>query len=330
MKIFYLLFYVLISFTSYSQVVINELDADTPSTDTKEFIELKSTTPNFSLNGYVVVFFNATSSGLGNLSYYAIDLDGFITDGNGILLLGNQLVSPTPANIIPDATIQNGPDAVAIFLGDATDWPINSVANNSNLIDAFAYSNSNAQQATALMSIFGLTTSVNETANSNAATQSMQRKNDGTFEVKAPTPGLNNDGSGIVFNYLSFSTNSAIVTEGQNLIINFVTSQPVTGSSLVINFSLNNFSFNNADFSGSLSATIPVGASSVSTSIAILNASKGFAAIHGRDFVTPEDIKEAAIPVLQHRIIVTPEREMEGTTSIEIIKQILESVEIPR
>jgi len=65
-------------------------------------------------------------------------------------------------------------------------------------------------------------------------------------------------------------------------------------------------------------------------SIAILNASKGFAAIRGRDFVTPEDIKEAAIPVLQHRVIVTPEREMEGITSNEIIKQILESVEIPR
>jgi MoxR-like ATPase len=65
-------------------------------------------------------------------------------------------------------------------------------------------------------------------------------------------------------------------------------------------------------------------------SIAILNAAKGFAAIRGRDFVTPEDIKEAAIPVLQHRVIVTPEREMEGITSVEIIKQILESVEIPR
>lgn len=65
-------------------------------------------------------------------------------------------------------------------------------------------------------------------------------------------------------------------------------------------------------------------------SIAILNAAKGFAAIRGRDFVTPEDIKDAAIPVLQHRVIVTPEREMEGITSIEIIKQILESVEIPR
>ncbi len=65
-------------------------------------------------------------------------------------------------------------------------------------------------------------------------------------------------------------------------------------------------------------------------SIAILNAAKGFAAIHGRDFVTPEDIKEAAIPVLQHRVIVTPEREMEGITSEQIIRQILETVEIPR
>ena len=65
-------------------------------------------------------------------------------------------------------------------------------------------------------------------------------------------------------------------------------------------------------------------------SIAILNAAKGFAALRGRDFVTPEDIKEAAIPVLQHRVMVTPEREMEGITSVEIIKQIIEVVEIPR
>ncbi|HQV35726.1 MAG TPA: MoxR family ATPase [Flavobacterium sp.] len=65
-------------------------------------------------------------------------------------------------------------------------------------------------------------------------------------------------------------------------------------------------------------------------SIAILNAAKGYAALRGRDFVTPEDIKEAAIPVLQHRVIVTPEREMEGISSKEIIQQIIESIEIPR
>ncbi len=65
-------------------------------------------------------------------------------------------------------------------------------------------------------------------------------------------------------------------------------------------------------------------------SIAILKASKAFAAMNGRDFVTPEDIKLAAIPVLQHRIIVTPEREMEGVTTKQIIKQIIDAVEIPR
>ena len=65
-------------------------------------------------------------------------------------------------------------------------------------------------------------------------------------------------------------------------------------------------------------------------SIAILKASKAFAAIKGRDFVTPEDIKQITIPVLRHRIIITPEREMEGITPIQIIKDILQSVEIPK
>ena len=65
-------------------------------------------------------------------------------------------------------------------------------------------------------------------------------------------------------------------------------------------------------------------------SIAILKASKAFAAMQGRDFVTPEDIKRAAVPVLQHRVIVTPEREMEGITTKQIIAQIIDAVEIPR
>lgn len=65
-------------------------------------------------------------------------------------------------------------------------------------------------------------------------------------------------------------------------------------------------------------------------SIAVLKASKAFAAINGRDFVTPEDIKQIAIPVLQHRVIVTPEREMEGITSTQIINDIIQSVEIPK
>src|SRR5690625_886921 len=65
-------------------------------------------------------------------------------------------------------------------------------------------------------------------------------------------------------------------------------------------------------------------------SLALLTASKSFAAIRGRDFVTPEDIKNASYAVLRHRVIVSPEREMEGLKADEIIKQILESIEIPR
>ncbi|ETN96519.1 MoxR-like ATPase [Zhouia amylolytica] len=65
-------------------------------------------------------------------------------------------------------------------------------------------------------------------------------------------------------------------------------------------------------------------------SIAILKASKAYAAMNGRDFVTPEDIKQVAVPVLQHRIIVTPEREMEGVSAKQIVQQIIQAVEIPR
>ena len=65
-------------------------------------------------------------------------------------------------------------------------------------------------------------------------------------------------------------------------------------------------------------------------SLAILRASKANAAIKGRDFVTPEDIKEMAMPVLRHRIILTPEKEMEGITPDELIENILKAIEVPR
>lgn len=77
------------------------------------------------------------------------------------------------------------------------------------------------------------------------------------------------------------------------------------------------------------SSSIYLGASP-RASIGLMLASKAFAAINGRDFVTPEDIKEMAYPVLRHRIILTPEKEMEGITTNEVIKNVIESVEIPR
>ncbi len=65
-------------------------------------------------------------------------------------------------------------------------------------------------------------------------------------------------------------------------------------------------------------------------SINIMNASKTYAAMQGRDFVTPDDIRMITPHVLKHRIILTPEKEMEGKTPNDIINEIISSIEIPR
>lgn len=65
-------------------------------------------------------------------------------------------------------------------------------------------------------------------------------------------------------------------------------------------------------------------------SLAVMNASKAIAAMQGRDFVTPEDIREVVIPVLRHRIILSPDKEMEGVTEEEVIKQIIQAMDVPR
>ena len=65
-------------------------------------------------------------------------------------------------------------------------------------------------------------------------------------------------------------------------------------------------------------------------SLALLNGAKALAALRGRDFVTPEDVQFLAPSVLRHRIMLTPEREMEGGTPDEVVQQIIQSVEVPR
>jgi MoxR-like ATPase len=65
-------------------------------------------------------------------------------------------------------------------------------------------------------------------------------------------------------------------------------------------------------------------------SIAILNASKACACLQNRDFVTPEDIKYVCFPVLRHRVVLTPEKEMEGIQVDAVIQQIIDKIEIPR
>jgi MoxR-like ATPase len=65
-------------------------------------------------------------------------------------------------------------------------------------------------------------------------------------------------------------------------------------------------------------------------SLSIINAAKAIAAINGRDFVTPDDIIKVAAPVLRHRIMLTPDKEMEGVLPDDVIAQIIQKIEIPR
>jgi MoxR-like ATPase len=65
-------------------------------------------------------------------------------------------------------------------------------------------------------------------------------------------------------------------------------------------------------------------------SLAIMNGAKATAAVRGRDFVIPDDIKFITSSVLKHRIMLTPEKEMEGTGADDVITQIVEGIEVPR
>lgn len=250
------------------QIVINELDSDTPSTDDKEFIELKSISPNYSLDGYVLVLFNGTGS-LKNKSYYVIDLDGYSTDLNGIFVIGNSLVSPVPSKLLPESIFQNGPDGVGLYLGNSSDFPNNTLATTTNLIDALVYDTNDAD-ATELMALLNVTTQLNEDENNASATQSIQRKPDGTYEIKMPTPGANNDGSGFVFNGITITVSATQITEGQNLAITFTTQTPVV-SDLNFTFTLNSGSLENSDFTGSTAVTIPAGATAAIKTITFVD-----------------------------------------------------------
>lgn len=261
----------LTSFLFSQTVVINEIDADTPGSDTLEFIELKSfdaggvALPNYPLDGYVIVFYN----GANDWVYRTIDLDGFVTDINGIIHFGNSAVSPSPAATIPPNGIQNGPEVVAIYNANATDFPIDTATIDlPNLIDAIAYSN-NTTQPTSLMTSLGISVFMNENANGLKDTQSIQRKNDGSYEVKNSTPGVNNDGSGVVLNYITVTTAQPSYTEGDSFNIVFTTSQPVQNETLIMNFSLTNGNFSVGDFSGGLTVSIPVGQTTTQTGITL-------------------------------------------------------------
>lgn len=264
--------YVMISTVAIGQVVINELDCDTPGIDTMEFLELLSDTPNFPLDGFVVVFFNGSESG-GNSSYFTVDLDGYQTDINGLLLIGSNSVSPVPQFLIPENTIQNGADAVAIYEGSDTDFPEETLATIDDLIDVLIYDTSDADDVD-MIAIFSAhpdftdIQQINEGSGNN--TNSIQRNNDGTYTSAPPTPRQLNDGSGIVLNGIQIAIAQTQYGEGETFDMVFTTEENVT-EDLNFDISLNDSTFINADYAGTTSLTIDAGQNSTSTTITLID-----------------------------------------------------------
>ncbi len=182
-------FFVAMTAQAFAQLVINEVDADTPGSDSAEFIELyDGGTGNTSLDGYVLVLFNGSN----DTSYQAYDLDGFSTDTNGYFVLGNTGINGVQITV-PGNTIQNGADAVALYLADATDFPNGTAPNTTNLVDALVYGTNDGDD-TGLLTALGQPLQNDESANGENETESSSRtpNGSGAFGTLLATPGAEN------------------------------------------------------------------------------------------------------------------------------------------
>ncbi|MBN2173603.1 MAG: T9SS type A sorting domain-containing protein [Bacteroidales bacterium] len=180
-------------------VIINEVDSDTESTDVLEFIELyDGGFGNTDLTGLVVILYNGSN----DASYAAYDLDGFSTDANGYFLLGNSGLVPTPSIIFANNFLQNGADAVALYLGDDTDFPNGTPVTNVNILDALVYDTNDGDDTGLLDVLTPGQPQINEGERGNPAGHSNQRIPNGsggqlvttTYDQSPPTPGALNVG----------------------------------------------------------------------------------------------------------------------------------------
>jgi len=174
-------------------VVINEVDADTAGSDALEFIELYGA-PNTPLDGVVVVLFN----GNGDVSYAAYDLDGFALDGNGFFVLGNAAVANVDL-VIPNSSLQNGADGVAVYRGDGADFPNGTAVTVTGLLDALVYDTNDGDDAGLLVLLNPGQPQINEGGGGDKDNHSNSRVPDGgaqrdtsSYVQQQPTPGITN------------------------------------------------------------------------------------------------------------------------------------------
>ncbi|MDQ4427147.1 ExeM/NucH family extracellular endonuclease [Thalassolituus sp.] len=179
---------------AHADILINETDADTPSTDTAEFIELYDGGLGAqSLNGLSLVLFN----GNGDASYKSISLNGFQTNADGYFVIcgDDANVSNCDLDLSPDSNlVQNGADAVALFSRPASDFPNGTPVTTDGLIDAVVYDTNDSDDAGLLPLLNAGQPQLNEAMSGNKDQHSLQRCSGGArdtegFVADLPTPG---------------------------------------------------------------------------------------------------------------------------------------------
>lgn len=214
-------------------VVINEVDADTPSTDTAEFVELfDGGAGNTALDGLTLVLYNGSN----DQSYYTLDLDGYRTDANGYFVVGNRGVSIAAATF-PTDTLQQGPDAVALYLGNGSAFPNGTAVNTTNLLDALVYDTNDADDPGLLVLLNSGQPQVNEGgggasadhANARCPNGSGGSRNTAGYVQVPPSPGAANNCNATTPTTTPTPTKTPVVptptssvTPATNLIINEV------------------------------------------------------------------------------------------------------------
>lgn len=204
-----------------THVVVNELDADNPGIDALEFVELfDGGTGNTSLWGLVVVFFNGAT----DESYRAFDLDAYSTDADGYFVLGNAGVANVDL-VFPGNTLQNGADAVGLFVGNAVDFPFGTAVTTTDLVDAIVYDTDDADDAGLLVLLNSGQPQVNEAGGGDKNNHSNQRipngaggaRNTDTYAQILPTPGAVNTANPSIDIEKATDGHDADVTPGPSL-----------------------------------------------------------------------------------------------------------------
>jgi predicted extracellular nuclease len=178
--------------------IINEVDSDTPSYDMLEFIELyDGGVGSMALDGLVVVLFN----GNGDTSYLAFDLDGYATDAGGYFVIGSVAEADIYVDPGSQGWLQNGADAVALYSGDASDFPNGTAVTTDNLLDALVYDTNDSDDTGLLILLNEGQAQINEGGSGDKDNQSNQRcpngeggaRNTSTYIQSTPTPGAANN-----------------------------------------------------------------------------------------------------------------------------------------